>query len=123
MIVMSIPRTRRVKNKEYKEIALERINILFREADAVFHEDRTLANRYVQLARKIGMKLNVVIPKELKPRFCRKCGEFLVYGVNAKHRLDTTQKIVIYTCLACGNERKVPYGLEKGKNKKESVDS
>ncbi len=111
--------SRRVKKERYKDIAIERIYILFSEAEKVFPVDQVLARRYVQIARKIGMKLIVPIPKELKHRFCRKCGEFLVYGVNAKHRLDSKQKVVVYTCLSCGNVRRIPYHK---KSRAESTD-
>ncbi|MCK5299603.1 MAG: hypothetical protein KAJ54_00470 [Candidatus Aenigmarchaeota archaeon] len=104
------------KKEKYKEIALERIYILFSEAGKVFREDCGLAKRYVQLARKIAMRIVVPIPKELKPLFCRKCSEYLVYGVNAKQRLDSKNKVAVYTCLSCGNERRIPYyPLRKGK--------
>jgi ribonuclease P protein subunit RPR2 len=97
------------KKKQGQIIAKERIEILFREADLVFLEDQKLANRYVELARKIGMKLNVSIPKHLKCKFCKKCGHFLVFGINAKQRLISNEKIVVFTCLDCGFERRVPY--------------
>ena len=61
------------KQEWQKKIASERINILFRLASEEFKKHPERSNRYVELARKIGMRYNVRIPKLLKRRFCKKC--------------------------------------------------
>ena len=45
------------KSKQ-KEIALQRIKILFQQAEEMFPKNKALANRYVSLARKIAMKVH-----------------------------------------------------------------
>ena len=93
------------KNKQ-KEIAKERINILFEQADKVFKENKSLANRYVTLARKIAMKVKVRIPQELKRKFCKHCYKFLKPGINAKVR--TRDGKVIISCLECKKFTRIP---------------
>ena len=61
------------KSGQLKEIALERINELFSQAEKVFRKSPDLADRYVELARKIGMKYKTRIPPELKRQFCKHC--------------------------------------------------
>ncbi|MFH1276449.1 MAG: ribonuclease P protein component 4 [Candidatus Woesearchaeota archaeon] len=82
-----------------KEIANERIRKLFAEAEKVFSSDQKLAHRYVTLARKIAMKTKIMIPSELKRKFCKHCYKFLMPGVNSRVR-KRVGKIVI-SCLEC----------------------
>lgn len=86
------------KPKE-KEIALERVKQLFKEADFVFKKNPERADRYVQLARKIAMKINLRIPRELKRRFCKHCNCYLKPGINC--RVRTKNKKVVYYCKNC----------------------
>ncbi len=86
---------RRNKSLE-KKIALERVKILFKEAELA---DKKLANRYVKLARKIAMKVNLKFPKNLKRKFCKHCYCYLRPGVNCRVRVR--EKMVVYYCLEC----------------------
>jgi len=95
------------KPKKFKKIAEERIDILFKEAKAMFNKDKKLANRYVALARKIAMKYKVRIPKELKRRFCKHCYSYLMPGKNC--RVRTREGKVVYYCLECKKYIRFPY--------------
>jgi len=91
-----------------RKIARQRIDKLFVEAEKAAMKGRMeFANRYVEIARKIGMKYLVRIPKEHRMKFCRKCGSYLVPGKNSRVRL-TKHKVVI-TCLSCGARKRYPY--------------
>ncbi len=90
---------KRYKKKTNRKIALERVKILFKEAEQIFKEDPKLANRYVYLARKISMKFKVRIPRELKRKFCKHCYKYLVPNVNCRVRLHNGH--VVYYCLEC----------------------
>ena len=90
-----------------RKIALERIDKLFMEADKAFKERPDLSNRYVELARKIAMKLKVRIRPELKKRLCKHCHCYLKQGVNCRVRL--ADKHLVYTCLACKKMMRFPY--------------
>ncbi|NOX71844.1 MAG: ribonuclease P [Candidatus Micrarchaeota archaeon] len=95
--------------KMHQKIARERIDILFSEAERRYHENPDLSKRYIHIARKVGMKCNVSIPRRLKMRFCKKCGAYLVPGSSSRVRIDSQKKNVVITCLRCGFSRRYPY--------------
>lgn len=89
-----------------RTIARERIDVLFKEADKIFSENPKLSNRYVNIARKIAMKFNLKIPKELKRKFCKHCYFYLKPGINC--RVRTKDKKVVYYCFNCKNYMRFP---------------
>lgn len=102
------------QDAQQKELARERIERLFALAGECFKEDPTLAKRYVELARKIGMKCQVRMPITLKMRFCRSCGSYLVSGSNSRTRIRPDGKgRVVVTCLECGKIKRYPMIREK----------
>ncbi len=96
----------RKKPALFRQIAKERIEELFKQAELKFKEESTLSDRYVELARKIGMKYKVRMPRELKRRFCKHCYKYLVPGVNCRVR-NTNSKIV-YSCFNCKKFMRFP---------------
>lgn len=96
---------------EEKRIALERIKTLFQEAEKVFSRDKTLANRYVSLARKIAMKVKLRFPQELKRRFCKHCYAYLMPGVNSRVRVRLGK--VVISCLECKKFMRIPIRKRK----------
>ena len=98
----------RKKQKDWaKEMAYERILRLFELADMEFRKHPERSDRYVQLARRIGMRHRVRMPPELKHRICRHCHSYLVQGATARTRLQGTH--ISTTCLACGKQMRRPY--------------
>jgi ribonuclease P protein subunit RPR2 len=97
-----------------KQIARERIAVLFREAENAFAEDPKRSDRYVALARRIAMRQRVRIPREFRRRFCHYCYTFLVPGANMRVRVH--RGMVVVTCRACRRSMryrvKTPYGRE-----------
>ena len=93
--------------KSVKEIAKERMFNLFEKAENIFPKDQKLADRYVEIARKIAMKAQISIPSKLKKKFCKKCYKFLFPGVNCRVRIRN--KRLIYSCLNCKNYMRFPY--------------
>lgn len=84
-----------MKNQEhFKEIAMERVVQLFKEAE----ENPKKADRYVQLARKIAMKLNIKMPKQYKRKFCKHCYNYFQKG---NYRVRTRNKMIVYYCFNC----------------------
>ena len=100
---MSKPVISKIKQKD---IAKERILILFNQAEEVFSKNKSLANRYVTLARKIAMKVRIRIPLELKRKFCKHCYKFLKPGINS--RIRTRDGKVIISCFECKNFTRIP---------------
>lgn len=87
------------KRNSDKELAIEKIKTLFSEAEKQFSKNPKLSNRYVDLARKISMKFNIRMPKELKRKFCKHCYSYLVPDKNCRVRIHKSR--VIYSCLNC----------------------
>ena len=101
-----------VKKQSFREIALRRIKRLFELAEqeaARGREDRS--DRYVQLARKIGMRYRVRIPRHLKMRVCKNCKSYLIPGRNMRVRLRGDY--ITTTCLKCGRQMRRPYKPER----------
>lgn len=97
-----------------KDIAEERIQILFSLAAREFASRPGRAHRYVELARRVGKRYNVKMPKDLRHRFCKKCNHYLKPGVNARIRASPNQRAMVLTCLDCGQVMRFPYRREKG---------
>lgn len=109
------------KPAKQKELVLERIQILFKEAKDSFKKDPKLSNRYVKLARELAMKYKITIPKELKRRFCKHCHSYLFPSVNV--RVRTREGKVVYYCLNCKKYMRFPYLREQKAKKKSRISS
>ena len=92
--------------RQVRETALERVQVLFKQAQEVFSRNKNLANRYVVLARKIAMKVKMRMPRDIKHRYCKHCYSFLVPGVNA--RIRTRQGKVVISCFECKKFMRIP---------------
>ncbi len=101
------------KPKSWQKVAKERVKILLDLAAKEFKSNPDRSKRYVQLAKKIGMRYNVRIPKDLKRKFCKNCYAYLIPGVTCRVRTRGVQQAVIVTCLKCGNVTRHPYRKEK----------
>ena len=86
------------KLKEKKKV-LQVVKKLFDEAKLQFNKNSSLSNRYVNLARKAAMKVNLRIPKEFKRKYCKHCYSYLVPGKNVRVRIHKSR--VIYYCFNC----------------------
>ena len=95
-----------LSKQKQKEIALQRIKVLFRQAEEMFSKNKALANRYVLAGRKLAMKVHVQIPQELKRRMCKHCYSYLKPGVNA--RVRTREGKVIISCFECKKFARIP---------------
>ena len=86
-------------------IAHRRVSDLFalaeRESSAGHSE---LADRYVALARRIGMRYNVRLLGEYRDLYCRACSTFWVEGRTVRTRLRSGHRV--RTCLRCGHQRR-----------------
>lgn len=107
----------KAKNRFFRRIAAERVRKLLSEAEAVFSEDKALANRYVALARRIAMKLNVRLPSELRRKYCRHCQAFLMPGRNCRVRLREGK--VVYLCRECRHMTRLPYVREQKERRRQ----
>ncbi len=93
---------RKLKKPEYQlNIAKERIEILFNLAEKEFHKHPARSRRYVQLARKIALRYNIRLSKEMKRKFCKNCNNLLKPKIGAAEKIDKKTKIISVTCLNC----------------------
>ncbi|MFH8080777.1 MAG: ribonuclease P [Candidatus Aenigmatarchaeota archaeon] len=90
------------------QIAKERIGILLSLARKIVEKHPERAKRYIQLARKIGLRYNVRLGK-LKRTFCKNCNIPLIAGKTCLHRLDSSKKTLNIICKSCGNIIRIPY--------------
>jgi len=70
-----------------KDLAKQRIEHLFKLAEASYSVHPHRSNRYVTLARRIGMRYRIRLPASLRRRVCRSCNSYLVPGSSSKVRL------------------------------------
>ncbi|KPV61827.1 MAG: Ribonuclease P protein component 4 [Candidatus Bathyarchaeota archaeon BA1] len=92
-----------------REIALQRVHILFREAKKTVHKDPQLAQRYVEIARRIATSTRLRLPREYRRMICRHCKSFILPGVNCRVRIQPRREPhVVVTCLHCGKHTRMP---------------
>ena len=95
------------------EIARDRIKRLFAAAEKDFPQHPTAARKYLELAKKIGMRYNVRMASQQKRRVCKKCFSYLVSGISCTIRANPKQKAMVITCKNCGHISRFPYRKEK----------
>jgi ribonuclease P protein subunit RPR2 len=99
-------RFEKAKNRRIN-IARERIAMLLGMAESrALSGEMDLASRYAQLARRIGMRYNLPMPKGFNLRFCRRCMKYLVPARNARFR--TSAGRLSRQCLECGAVYRMP---------------
>jgi ribonuclease P protein subunit RPR2 len=101
-----------------KRIAMQRVQTLFRLAREVFHENPSLAQRYVDTARKIAMAAKIRLPTEYRRQICRHCKSFILPGVNSRVRIKQQREShVVVTCLKCGQQTRIMLRKKEDKPK------
>jgi ribonuclease P protein subunit RPR2 len=106
-------RIRKGKPRTWIKIAKERIKILFDLAKKEFKTNPERSKKYIQLARKIGMRYNVRLTKRQKRSFCKKCNQLLIPSKTSKVTINSKRKLVEIECLNCGSLYRYPYKIKK----------
>lgn len=97
-----------------REIALKRIRKLFELAIEALHERPDLAQRYVEIARRIGMRARIRMPRENRILICRHCKRFIFPGVSSRIRIQPRREPhIVITCLYCGGHMRKPLRRRK----------
>jgi len=97
-----------MKQTSARQIARQRINILFTEAKKVGRSDPKLAMQYVATARRIAMAAKIRLPVEFRRETCKECNALFVHGVNCRVRVKQKREPhVVITCLNCGNQTRI----------------
>jgi len=95
---------------QYLKIAKERIEILFGLAEKEFSKHPERSRRYIELARKIGLRYNIRLSKEQKRKFCKNCNSLLIPGKTSQVRIKSDKRTVTTKCLNCNRIYRYPYG-------------
>ena len=100
-----------------KQIARQRIQVLFQRAKSTYKSDPKLAQRYIGIARKIAMAARIRLPLEYRRQICKNCNALLVPGWSCRVRVKPRREThVVVTCLSCGHLKRVPLRVKKEKN-------
>ena len=109
-----------MKQTNVKQIAKQRIQILFEQAKKVCRTDPKLAMQYVASARKIAMAAKIRLPVEFRRETCKECNALLVQGYNCRVRIKQKREPhVVVTCLNCGNQTRIMLSKKKEQKKLE----
>ncbi|MEM5773216.1 MAG: ribonuclease P protein component 4 [Candidatus Aenigmatarchaeota archaeon] len=82
-----------------RKIARERIQILFSLAEKELKQHPERSRRYIELARKIGLRYNIRLSRELKRKFCKNCNTLLKPGITCSVRIQ--DKMITIKCKNC----------------------
>ena len=108
------------RDQSLVRIAEERIELLYKFARDAFGTNQSLAKRYVEIAKRIGMRCRVRVPRELKQFTCKGCGGLLVPGENCRVRIrHDARTFLVMTCLSCGKLKRYP--IAKGRTIKRTL--
>ena len=103
------PKKRPTQMPPKTKIPEERIRTLFKQAEITYPTDPQRAQRYIDLARKIGTRNRTHLPRDLRRRVCRSCKAYLVPGANSRTRIrQRREPHVAITCLGCGHVTRIP---------------
>ena len=110
----SFPFVELMNQSSIKQIARQRIQILFAEAEKIGRSNSELATQYVKSARRIAMAAKIRLPMEFRRRTCKNCNALLVSGINCRVRVKQKREPhVVITCLNCGNQTRILLGKKK----------
>ena len=97
----------KASTKRKKEMARENILHYFEQAKVQYHNDSSLSNRYMVMAKKMALRFRVAIPSQLRWRRCKTCGHYLVPAKNARVRVDKGMRVIL--CKDCNSFSRFRY--------------
>jgi ribonuclease P protein subunit RPR2 len=99
-----------------RSIARQRVQTLFGLAGETLDQDPVLAQRYVNIARRIAMAAKIRLPTRYRRQICRHCKSFILPGVNCRVRVKQLREPhVVITCLNCGKQMRIPLSKREGR--------
>ncbi len=99
-----------------KKVASERIKELLKLSE-INKNDEILSRNSIKTAVAISRRHKIRIPYRFKRKYCKKC--FIFFIPNETVRIRIGKGKITFTCLKCGNIKRIPYIKEK-KIKKEN---
>ena len=98
---------KRASQKTVQKRAREHFDVLEEGIMHTRHDRPVLAQRYLDLARRISRKLRVRVPRPIRRQYCTYCKSLLVPGKTSRTRLKNG-KLVVY-CSKCRNYDRFVY--------------
>ncbi|MEM3736699.1 MAG: ribonuclease P [Candidatus Bathyarchaeia archaeon] len=96
------------ERRDRRQLAEQTVEALFKLALEIYNQDPKLAQRYSEMARHVGMKCRVRIPRKWKLLICKKCKTFLLPNSNCRVRIQQRREPhLTITCLSCGNVKRM----------------
>jgi ribonuclease P protein subunit RPR2 len=87
-----------------KDLIIERMQILIKNAISNAKSNPELTERYAALAKRFCTKYRIRMPYELRMNFCKKCKKFIVPGFTARIRIGRSKvKSIRITCGFCNH--------------------
>jgi ribonuclease P protein subunit RPR2 len=107
-------------NSTAKQIARQRVQILFHQAKLTYKTNPQLAQRYIGTARKIAMAARMRLPATYKRQICKNCNTLLIPGYSSRVRVKPQREThLTITCLNCGHQTRLPTKPKRRKTKHE----
>ncbi|MCL2868751.1 MAG: ribonuclease P [Candidatus Bathyarchaeota archaeon] len=108
-----------IKPLSIKQIAQQRIDTLFTQAETINKTNPRLATQYLKNAQKVAMSARLPLPTKYKRRICKHCNTLLTAGYNCRIRIQQKREPhIVVTCLNCGYHLRIPIRKKKGGNTK-----
>lgn len=87
-----------------KDLLIERMEILIKNAMSNAKSNPELAERQATLAKRLCTKYRIRMPYELRVNYCKKCKKFIVPGFTARVRIGRSNvKSIRITCSFCNH--------------------
>jgi ribonuclease P protein subunit RPR2 len=87
-----------------KDLLIERMQILIKNATSNVKSNPELAQRQAMLAKRLSTKYRIRMPYELRIHYCKKCKQFIVPGFTARIRIGRSSvKSIRVTCDFCNH--------------------
>jgi ribonuclease P protein subunit RPR2 len=99
-----------------QKIAIERMYRLNELAEDEVKNNPKRSARYVELIRGLSTRFRISIPREIKDRFCKTCGNYWAEGVSVKRRVKGKTKNS--NCRICGTLTRRKISEEKNEEKR-----
>ncbi len=97
-----------LRSGDIRQVARQRIQLLFEQAEKVCKTNHSLTIKYVSTARKIAMSAKIRLPDKYKNQICKNCNMLLVQGYNCQVRIrQKREPHVVVTCLNCGHQTRI----------------
>lgn len=104
-----------MRSIDIRQIAQQRIQVLFEQAEKTCKTHPLLTMQYVYTARKIAMSAKIRLPAKYKRRICKNCNSLLVPGYNCRVRINQKREPhVVVTCLNCGQQKRILLKQKRG---------